>query len=143
MPFNQIALLKQARVALWNSLHSFKLKNLTVDNFKYFYLDNHTIENKKRLFDDFELLFNSNMSFRKFDTSTPGISSLNSLMINSKIVNSEKALARLVNTIVEESEIKIQKQALFCNCHFKNCKIEIGENSVWNDVSLVNRLYLI
>ena len=139
MPLNQVALLKQARVALWNSLHIFKVNNLTVENFKYFYLDNHTIENKKRLSDDFEILFDSNTNFQKFDVNQPGIYTLNSLLLNSKILNAEGILGRLVmvNTIADESEMKVKNRATLFNCHFKNCKIQIGENSVLNDILLV------
>jgi len=137
VPFNKIALLKQARVALWSSLNRFKVTNLTVYNFKYFYLDNHTIENRKKLVNDFELLFNEYIRFREFDTSQPGIRTLNSLITNSKIVSAENSMSRMINTLVEDSEIKIQNCALFFNCHFKNCRIEVGENTILNDVLLV------
>jgi hypothetical protein len=137
VPFNKIALLKQARVALWSSLNRFKVANLTVENFKYFYLDNHTIENRKKLVNDFELLFSENINFRKFDTSQPDMRSLNSLITNSKIVSTENSISRMINTLVEDSEVKVQNRALFFNCHFKNCRIEVGENTILNDVLLV------
>ena len=57
VPLNQMVLLKQARLALWNSLHDFKIRNVPVNNFKYYYLDNQTLESRAKIFSDHESLF--------------------------------------------------------------------------------------
>ncbi len=138
-----MVLLKQARLALWNSLHDFKIRNVPVNNFKYYYLDNQTLESRAKIFSDHESLFEIGRNFREFDSSIVEINALNSLLLNSKLADSNrgKSLGFMINTILEDSELKIDKHAHLYNCSFKSSKIEVGENTLLNDVSLVNNLF--
>ena len=141
VPSNQLALLKQARVALWTSLHEFKIRNLTVKKFVYYYLDNQTVESRRKMLGDYELIFKINKNFREFDKRSDRINSLHSLVSNSKLVTSNFENVCLINSIVEDSEVKLENNIAFFNCHFKNCKLEFGRNSILNDVLLVMLLF--
>ena len=138
-----MVLLKQARLALWNSLHDFKIRNVSINNFKYYYLDNQTLESRAKIFSDHESLFEISRNFREFDSSIVEINALNSLLLNSKLADSYrgKSLGFMINTILEDSELKIDRNAHLYNCSFKSSKIEVGENTLLNDVSLVNNFF--
>jgi hypothetical protein len=152
---NQLAVLRQARSTLYDSLSGFNIKNMTVNlRAAHFYMNNHTYEHRNEIFDHFSslsklrdnrlhpyeyrvfgniecLLLNTNLSSHE-------------IKLNPNLNGSSTSTARssrstmIINTIIQgdTSNISIGKNAKLLNCKFVDCKLDIGSNSCLNDLQL-------
>lgn len=141
VPANQVSLLRQGRLALWNNMRGFKIHNITVsEDTKHIYMDNETFEHRKTLLDEYRIIFNKSNKF-KIQDQTHAVNSLNSLIINSDLIHcseSSKSNSFLFNSILENSELKFENNVDILNCNFKSSKIKIEQNSYLSDLNLVS-----
>jgi hypothetical protein len=121
-------------------MHSFKINIITINDpirLKHVYMENETFAHRRSLFNDYETFFKIEPIFKDFD-SIESTRCLNTLVKKSIIENENKQPGIfLLNTNLEKSEMKLQKNAIIVDCNFKSCKLSIGENSYLSDLTLV------
>lgn len=149
VPVNQLALLKQARATLWTNLHNFKVSTIVFEkNVHHLYMDNETLQHRTSIFGNFKLFSDVESSFATLEYEhNSGIYSFNTLLTNSVVEktdsNSTSPDGRIIllNTILENSQLKLKKNVTIANCRFSACKLSIGENTHISDLIMVGFLF--
>ena len=136
---NQASVLRQARATLWHALRSFRIDNVTVDaSTLCTYMDNETFAHRRQLFADYTRFasLNSTLVANK-SNSTAGATILNCMLSSSDNVEAG-AGSFIVNTVVENTRLKVGPGAHVLNSHLSSCgSVDIGANTVISDLVLV------
>lgn len=138
---NQKSILKSARTTLWNSLHNkFTIKNVTVSRkCKSIYMNNQTFEHRRNIFNQFEEYLVIHESFLKPNKGPNNELTLNS-SINSTNLKTADNKTIIINSIVKDSNLNCSFANLILNSRIESSDIELGHNSVINDVIWVRNI---
>ncbi len=167
---NDLTIIKQARSCLWENIKHFKIKyqyllidqiqshkfsinnynsrNITLDKskLKHIYMDNENLNHRRIIFSNFETFLGPNSlidSFQKADTNRL---ELNCLNLNSKVVQNQKDQVSntfFINNIFDDSRLIIENNVFLLNCFIKNSILQVGKNTILNDIFLVVKINLL
>jgi hypothetical protein len=109
-------------------------------------MDNESLKHRtEAIFHDHKSFLDISKQLKSFGSySTRGANILNCLIhsnstLESKIQNNtDKNASYFVNNVFDQTKFEHDSNVFVLNCHFKDCDIEIGKNTILNDLILVN-----
>lgn len=135
---HQKTILRQARLALWEAMHSnTPIKNITIKNSEYLYLANESFDHRLQIFkNDFPSRKDLPVYFELTHQHMWKVNSFISFQESSgdkKQANS----VRFVNTILTNTNLQIDDNVNILNCQFEDCDVNIGKNCHLTDINMV------
>jgi hypothetical protein len=113
---------------------------------KQTYMNNETLEHRSSILNEYSQFSNVNKSFLEPETHF-GMKFLNSLATDSNLIfesigslinnDTEDDKNIFINSLVNGSVLKYERNVMILNSHFNLSKVKIGENSILNDLTLV------
>jgi hypothetical protein len=106
-------------------------------------MDNENLDHRKNIFTNYKSFLGINNHINSFQQTENNRLELKCLNLNSTIFQKQDeqvSNAFFINNVFDNSRLMFDNNVFVLNCHFKLTNVEVGKNTILNDVFLVLKI---